>query len=98
MIVNCQLKFVFSWHFLRYKNQNVAIKIVQRGETAEEIAKKEGRFAREVAMLSRVQHKNLVKVIGIYCKDELMFVTCVILNCSFKLLSEFVCVCVLVGY
>ncbi|KAL6521789.1 hypothetical protein OROGR_018358 [Orobanche gracilis] len=47
----------------KYKNQNVAIKIVHRGETPEEIAKRESRFGREVAMLSRVQHKNLVKVV-----------------------------------
>lgn len=47
----------------RYKNKIVAIKIVNKGETPEEIAKKEGRFAREVAMLSKVQHKNLVKVV-----------------------------------
>lgn len=46
----------------RYKNRTVAIKIVHKGETPEEIAKRESRFAREVAMLSRVQHKNLVKV------------------------------------
>lgn len=46
----------------RYKNQTVAIKIVHKGETADEVAKKEARFAREVAMLSKVQHKNLVKV------------------------------------
>lgn len=46
----------------RYKNQNVAIKIVHRGETPEEITKREARFAREVSMLSRVQHKNLAKV------------------------------------
>lgn len=46
----------------RYKNQTVAVKIVHRGETPEEIARREGRFAREVAMLSKVQHKNLVKV------------------------------------
>ncbi|XP_057459665.1 serine/threonine-protein kinase STY13-like isoform X2 [Actinidia eriantha] len=45
-----------------YKNQSVAIKIVHRGDTPEEIAKREARFAREVAMLSRVQHKNLAKV------------------------------------
>ena len=49
--------------FFRYKNQSVAIKVVHRGETPEEIAKREARFAREVAMLSRVQHKNLVKVV-----------------------------------
>lgn len=47
----------------RYKNQTVAVKIVHRGETPEEIAKRESRFAREVAMLSKVQHKNLVKVV-----------------------------------
>jgi serine/threonine protein kinase len=46
----------------RYKNQTVAIKVVHKGETPEEIAKREARFAREVAMLPRVQHKNLVKV------------------------------------
>lgn len=46
----------------RYKNKIVAIKIVNKGDTPEEIAKIEGRFVREVAMLSKVQHKNLVKV------------------------------------
>ncbi len=50
------------WILFRYKIQTVAIKIVHKGETPEEIAKREARFAREVAMLSRVQHKNLVKV------------------------------------
>lgn len=49
--------------FFRYKNHNVAIKIVHRGDTPEEIVKREGRFAREVAMLSRVTHKNLVEVL-----------------------------------
>ncbi|KAL2240568.1 serine/threonine-protein kinase HT1-like isoform X2 [Sesamum indicum] len=57
----------------KYKNQNVAIKIVQRGETPEEIAKREARFGREVAMLSRVQHKNLVKFIGA-CKEPVMVI------------------------
>ncbi|XP_043723256.1 serine/threonine-protein kinase STY13-like [Telopea speciosissima] len=57
----------------KYKNQNVAIKIVHRGETPEEIAKREARFAREVAMLSKVQHKNLVKFIGA-CKEPVMVV------------------------
>ncbi|KAG6424760.1 hypothetical protein SASPL_115180 [Salvia splendens] len=57
----------------RYKNRNVAIKIVEKGDTAEEIAKKEARFAREVAMLSRVQHKNLVKFIGA-CKEPVMVI------------------------
>ncbi|MBA0707825.1 hypothetical protein Golax_019836 [Gossypium laxum] len=57
----------------KYKNQTVAIKILHKGETPEEIAKREGRFAREVAMLSRVQHKNLVKFIGA-CKEPVMVI------------------------
>lgn len=57
----------------KYKNQNVAVKIVNRGETPEEIAKREGRFAREVAMLSKVRHKNLVKFIGA-CKEPVMVI------------------------
>lgn len=52
----------------KYKNKNVAIKVVNKGETPEEIKKRDGRFAREVAMLSKVQHKNLVKFIGA-CKE-----------------------------
>ncbi|CAN1321806.1 Serine/threonine-protein kinase STY13 [Linum perenne] len=57
----------------KYKNQTVAIKVVHRGETPEEIAKREGRFAREIAMLSRVQHRNLVKFIGA-CKEPVMVI------------------------
>ncbi|KAJ0887173.1 putative kinase-like domain superfamily, kinase, ATP binding protein [Helianthus annuus] len=34
----------------KYKNKIVAIKLVNKGDTPEEIAKTEGRFAREVAM------------------------------------------------
>lgn len=47
--------------FLRYKNQIVAIKMVGKGDTPERMARREARFAREVAMLSKVRHKNLVK-------------------------------------
>ncbi|XP_057491155.1 serine/threonine-protein kinase STY13-like isoform X2 [Actinidia eriantha] len=55
----------------KYKNQTVAIKIVPKGDTSEEIARREARFAREVAMLSRVQHKNLF--IGA-CKEPVMVI------------------------
>ncbi|KAF5479686.1 hypothetical protein F2P56_000486 [Juglans regia] len=57
----------------QYKSQPVAVKVVQRGESPEQIAKREARFAREVAMLSRVQHKNLVKFIGA-CKEPVMVI------------------------
>ncbi|KAI7724893.1 hypothetical protein M8C21_025819, partial [Ambrosia artemisiifolia] len=57
----------------KYKNKIVAIKLVNKGDTPEEIAKTEGRFVREVAMLSKVQHKNLVKFIGA-CKDPVMVI------------------------
>lgn len=46
----------------RYKNQNIAVKIINKGETPEEISRREAQFGREVAMLSKVQHKNLVRV------------------------------------
>lgn len=46
----------------RYRDQSVALKLVQTGGTPEEVAKRESRFSREVSLLSRVQHKNLVKV------------------------------------
>ncbi|OIS98791.1 PREDICTED: serine/threonine-protein kinase HT1-like [Nicotiana attenuata] len=57
----------------RYKNQNVAIKVVHKGETVEEIGKREANFGREVTMLSRVQHKNLVKFIGA-CMEPIMVI------------------------
>ncbi|GMH06786.1 hypothetical protein Nepgr_008626 [Nepenthes gracilis] len=57
----------------KYKNQTVAVKIVPRGETPEQISRRETRFAREVAMLTRVQHKNLVKFIGA-CKEPIMVI------------------------
>ncbi|KAL4568306.1 hypothetical protein LXL04_023915 [Taraxacum kok-saghyz] len=63
----------------KYKNQIVAIKIVNKGDTPDEIAKIQGRFAREVAMLSKVQHKNLVKFIGA-CKEPVMVIVTELLN------------------
>lgn len=57
----------------RYNDQIVAIKVLHRGSTAEERAALEGRFAREVNMMSRVKHENLVKFIGA-CKEPLMVI------------------------
>jgi len=45
----------------RYGDRIVAIKVLNRGRTSEERAVLESRFIREVNMMSRVQHENLVK-------------------------------------
>uniref|UniRef100_A0A7N0T5G9 Protein kinase domain-containing protein n=2 Tax=Kalanchoe fedtschenkoi TaxID=63787 RepID=A0A7N0T5G9_KALFE len=63
----------------KYKNQIVAIKILHKGDTSEEITKRASRFAREVVMLSRVQHKNLVKFIGA-CKEPVMVIVTELLS------------------
>ncbi|XP_015870159.1 serine/threonine-protein kinase STY13 [Ziziphus jujuba] len=57
----------------RYCNRIVAVKVLHRGSTSEERASLENRFAREVNMMSRVKHENLVKFIGA-CKDPLMVI------------------------
>lgn len=57
----------------KYQNQTVALKLVQRNGTPEEVAKRESRFAREVTLLCRLQHKNLVKFIGA-CKEPMVMV------------------------
>ncbi|XP_074576501.1 serine/threonine-protein kinase STY13-like isoform X2 [Curcuma longa] len=57
----------------KYKNQNVAIKVMHKEDNPEEVTKREGRFMREVTLLARVQHKNLVKFIGA-CKEPVMVV------------------------
>ncbi|GLT74781.1 hypothetical protein SLA2020_465570 [Shorea laevis] len=57
----------------RYGDQIVAVKVLHRGSTAEERAALESRFVREVNMMSRVQHENLVQFIGA-CKDPLMVI------------------------
>ncbi|GMP86109.1 hypothetical protein CsSME_00039021 [Camellia sinensis var. sinensis] len=57
----------------RYGDRIVAIKVLHRGNNLEEKAALEGRFAREVNMMSRVKHENLVKFIGA-CKDPLMVI------------------------
>lgn len=63
--------------YLSYKNHSVAIKMVPNGDTPEEIAKRDARFAREVAMLTKVEHKNLVKVV--YSKMSFFCISCIIL-------------------
>lgn len=57
----------------KYQTQSVALKLVQRNGTPEEVAKRESRFAREVTLLCRLQHKNLVKFIGA-CKESTVMV------------------------
>ncbi|XP_042471534.1 serine/threonine-protein kinase STY13-like isoform X1 [Zingiber officinale] len=57
----------------KYKNQNVAVKVMHKEDNPEEVTKREGRFMREVTLLARVQHKNLVKFIGA-CKEPRMVV------------------------
>ncbi|CAH9103123.1 unnamed protein product [Cuscuta europaea] len=57
----------------RYGDQIVAIKVLKRGDTTQERASLESRFVREVTMMSKVKHENLVKFIGA-CKDPLMVI------------------------
>lgn len=69
----------------KYRNQSVALKLMQRNGTPEEVAKRENRFAREVTLLSKLQHKNLVKFIGA-CKETaaMVVVTELLLGGSLK--------------
>ncbi|MQL98421.1 hypothetical protein Taro_031124 [Colocasia esculenta] len=64
---------VYKGRYGPYGEQIVAIKILNGGNTPEEKAKLEGRFAREVNMMARVTHENLVKFIGA-CKDPFMVI------------------------
>lgn len=67
----------------KYKDQHVAIKIIQKSDVPEEMAKRRGRFAREISMLARVQHKNLVKFIGA-CKEPMVVVTELLIGGSLR--------------
>ncbi|XP_042494429.1 serine/threonine-protein kinase STY13-like isoform X2 [Macadamia integrifolia] len=62
-----------KFELLLYCDQIVAVKVLNSGNTPEETAKLEGRFIREVTMMSRVKHESLVKFIGA-CKDPLMVI------------------------
>ncbi|XAR68720.1 Dual-specificity kinase [Bertholletia excelsa] len=57
----------------RYGDRIVAIKVLHHGDTSEERAATESRFVREVTMMSKVTHENLVTFIGA-CKDPLMVI------------------------
>ena len=48
-------------HSRRYGDRIVAIKVLNHGNNSEERTAPEGRFAREVTMMSIVKHENLVK-------------------------------------
>lgn len=63
-----------SWFASRYGDQIVAVKLLNSGKTPEEKVSLERRFAREVTMMSRVKHENLVKV----CFP--VFSICLVLN------------------
>ncbi|KAH6757161.1 Protein kinase superfamily protein [Perilla frutescens var. hirtella] len=57
----------------RYGDRIVAIKVLNCGNTSEERTVLESRFAREVTMMCKVKHENLVKFIGA-CKEPLMVI------------------------
>ncbi|KAM0841197.1 hypothetical protein ACQ4PT_059176 [Festuca glaucescens] len=57
----------------KYGDQIVAIKVLNNGSTPEERATLEDRFIREVNMMCKVKHDNLVKFIGA-CKEPLMVI------------------------
>eukprot|EP01018_Ginkgo_biloba_P032106 Gb_01104 [translate_table: standard] len=67
----------------KYRDQSVTVKILKMGETPEERTKLEARFAREVAMMSKVQHKNLVKFIGA-CKNPIIVIATELLPDGFS--------------
>ncbi|KAI3895660.1 hypothetical protein MKW98_025451 [Papaver atlanticum] len=57
----------------RYKDMDVAVKMIQKDVKAS--SERSDRFVREVTMLSRVEHDNLVKFIGAAVEPEMIIVT-----------------------
>lgn len=57
----------------RYGSLIVAIKVLNRGSNPDDKSSLQSRFIREVNMMSRVKHDNLVKFIGA-CKEPLMVI------------------------
>ncbi|RZC67091.1 hypothetical protein C5167_010809 [Papaver somniferum] len=51
----------FKWHHPLYKDMDVAVKMIEKDITAS--SERSDRFLREVMMLSRVEHDNLVKLL-----------------------------------
>ncbi|RVW40906.1 Serine/threonine-protein kinase STY46 [Vitis vinifera] len=74
----------------RYGDQIVAIKVLHRGSTSEERAALEGRFAREVNMMSRVKHENLVKwAYDISCLCSLLELVRIFNGDSYRAITSF---------
>ncbi|XP_031495491.1 serine/threonine/tyrosine-protein kinase HT1-like [Nymphaea colorata] len=67
-----------------YKSASVAVKIVHPGGTAVESARRRERFLREIEMLSRVQHENLVTFIGACNEANMVIVTELLLGGSLR--------------
>ncbi|KAJ6841752.1 serine/threonine-protein kinase HT1-like isoform X1 [Iris pallida] len=63
----------------KYGEKIVAIKVLNGGDTPEDKATLKGRFIREVNMMCRVKHENLVKFIGA-CKDPIMVIATELLS------------------
>ncbi|XP_057491971.1 serine/threonine-protein kinase STY13-like [Actinidia eriantha] len=58
-----------------YKSKPVAIKVIQPDKTSAVSPERKEKFEREVAMLSRVKHDNIVKFIGAFSEPTMMIVT-----------------------
>ncbi|PIA52542.1 hypothetical protein AQUCO_01000428v1 [Aquilegia coerulea] len=62
-------------HEALYQNVPVAVKIIQRRVTPATSSDSKGNFHREVRMLTRVKHDNLVKFIGASVEPDMLIVT-----------------------
>ncbi|CAA0839583.1 Protein kinase superfamily protein [Striga hermonthica] len=58
-----------------YKSIPVAIKVIQSDMSADVSQELQEKFSREVSMLSRVNHENIVKFIGVSVDPTLMIIT-----------------------
>ncbi|XP_028076222.1 serine/threonine-protein kinase STY13-like [Camellia sinensis] len=58
-----------------YKSKPVAVKVIQPDKTSAVSPERKEKFVREVAMLSRVKHDNIVKFIGAYVEPTMMIIT-----------------------